>query len=78
MAELEDTEVYDENEHSEITPENIEEPIPEVKKGKKGMRRSVPATPERLEILRLARIRALEVRKQKAIERGWKAQLEYD
>jgi hypothetical protein len=67
MADLEDTEVYDEPEHGEIPDE---EPVPEVKKGKKGMRRSVPATPERLEILRLARIKALEVRKQKAIETG--------
>ena len=67
MADLEDTEVYEENQELEIPDE---EPVPEVKKGKKGMRRSVPATPERLEILRLARIKALEVRKQKAIESG--------
>jgi len=67
MADLEDTEVYEENQELEIPDE---EPVPEVKKGKKGMRRSVPATPERLEILRLARIKALEVRKQKAIETG--------
>ena len=67
MADLEDTEVYEENQELEIPDE---EPVPEVKKGKKGMRRSVPATPERLEILRLARIKALEVRKKKAVESG--------
>ena len=45
------------------------EPEP-VKKGKKGMRKSVPATPERLEILARAREKALEVRKANAEARG--------
>ena len=62
-----------------IEPE-VEVPIEEtpkpVKKGPKGMRKSVPATPERLEILARAREKALAVRKAKAEASGKKQQRE--
>ena len=61
MSDLEENEVIDEVE--------TEKPQ-EVKKGKKGMRKSVPATPERLEILARAREKALQVRKANAEARG--------
>ena len=40
------------------------------KLGKKGMRKSTVMSPERLEILRLARIKAVEVRKANSIKNG--------
>jgi len=50
---------------------------PEItKKGKKGMRKSTTMTPERLEILRLARIKAIEVRKANSIKNGKAAERE--
>ena len=56
-------------EENEVIEEKAPEPEP-VKKGKKGMRKSVPATPERLEILARAREKALQVRKANAEARG--------
>ena len=66
MSDLEENEeIYQEETQgrSESEPEAV-------KKGKKGMRKSVPATPERLEILARAREKALEVRKANAAARG--------
>jgi len=65
MSDLEESEV-DYEEETEAPP------APEVgpKKGKKGMRKSVPPTPERLEILARAREKALAVRKANAEARG--------
>ena len=48
----------------------IAEETPTIKMGKKGMRRSVEMTPERLEMLARARERALEVRRANAEARG--------
>ena len=64
MSDLEENEIL--NQEEEVEPK----PPAEVKKGKKGMRKSVPATPERLEILARAREKALEVRKANAEARG--------
>ncbi len=56
----------------EIDPNMEGEP----KKGKKGMRKSTQMTEERLEILRLARIKAIEVRKANSIKNGKAAERE--
>lgn len=48
----------------------IAEETPTIKMGKKGMRRSVEMTPERLEMLARAREKALEVRRANAEARG--------
>ncbi len=49
----------------------IDETEPEItKKGKKGLRKSTVMTPDKLEVLRLARIKALEVRRANSIKNG--------
>jgi len=70
----------DENYETEPFPEEresvdeslkkLESRQPEIKRGPKNMRVSVPATPERLEILARAREKALEVRRAKAAASG--------
>jgi len=57
-------------ERDEILESLESRPPPGPKKGPKGMRVSVPATPERLEILARAREKALEVRRAKAAASG--------
>ena len=63
-------------EENDLVLEENKPVLPPVKKGKKGMRRSVPATPERLEILKRAREKALEVRRSKMPENGKSAERE--
>lgn len=65
MSDLEENEILNQEETDGPT-----QPPVEAKKGKKGMRKSVPATPERLEILARAREKALAVRKANAEARG--------
>ena len=68
MSDLEENEILNQE---ETEGQSKPEPVADVvKKGKKGLRKSVPATPERLEILARAREKALEVRKANAAARG--------
>ena len=84
MIRMSDTEQIDEKPSEELPvkeePKIDETQLPNMetpsKLGKKGLRKSTPMTPERLEILRLARIKALEVRKANSIANGKAAERE--
>ena len=77
MDEPDDYELNDNPESIDKPESNDERTEPtEKKKGKKGMRATRVMTPEKLEILRLAREKALEVRKQNALTSGRAAKRE--